>query len=440
MKEIFKSKIFRFVLTAAVGAGIYFGTPSCFPKLYLGSVIGILFLLINLSEKISEWRWITHISRILVGCLFIFSGFIKSNDPLGFSYKLTEYFEVFHTDSGLALFEWMTSISLPLAVIICVSEVALGFMLLIGFQKNLTLWLLLAQIVFFTFLTFYSACYNKVTHCGCFGDAIKLTPWESFWKDLILLIFITLLFSGKENIEPLASPLFSNVLTVFAIVASIAFPVYCIKNLPVIDFRPYAPGLSICDGMKPGANYKPAVYESHFIYTNIKTGEDKEFTDKNYPWQDTLNWKYKDALPSVVISPEVDGAKITDFSITDENGNTVTDSLLNQGQYHFFLVCYDLEKTEQSGDLIATINDFYTLCVQNKVGFEALTASSSEQINNFKHKHNALYNFYNADGTVLKTTIRANPGLILMKDCKVIANWHHNNFPAFSDVKSKLMN
>ncbi|HXU26509.1 MAG TPA: BT_3928 family protein [Bacteroidia bacterium] len=439
MKKFIQGNFFKFILSAGLAVGFYFITPHCLSKTTVAGILVTLVILINASGFISKWPLITHIARVLVGGLFIFSGFIKSNDAVGFSYKLEEYFEVFKGDTGLAMFDWMAHISLPLAIIICVSEVALGFMLFIGFKKELILWLLLAQIVFFTFLTFYSACYNKVTHCGCFGDAIKLTPWESFWKDITLLILITLLFSGKDNINPLFGGMISNVLTVIAIAASIWFPIHCYRNLPVIDFRAYAPGLSICEGKKTGPNYKPAVYESHFMYKNIQSGDTTEFTDKNYPWQDTLHWKFHRALPSVVISPEVDAAKIPDFTITDLDGNNVTDTILGNKNYNFYLVCYDLNKTSQDAELMAKINDFYTICEKNKVNFIALTASSNEQINDFKHKFNALYDFYNMDGIVLKTMIRSNPGLMLMKDCRVVNNWHYNNFPVFSDVQNKFM-
>lgn len=438
MKKFLSGKAFKFIASAGIALLLFWLTPSCLSKTTQAIILGTMFLLINASGFISRFPILTHIPRIIVGGLFIFSGFIKSNDALGFSYKLEEYFEVFKGDTGLAMFDWFAHISLPLAIIICVSEVALGFMLLIGFKRELTLWLLLAQIVFFTFLTFYSACYSKVTGCGCFGDAIKLTPWESFWKDIALLILITLLFSGKDHINPLFSPMLNNITTLIAIAASIWFPMHCYRNLPMIDFRAYAPGLSICEGMKPGPNYKAAVYESRFIYKNLKTGDTTTiFTDKTMPWQDTLNWKYHRALGSVVVSPAVDEAKITDFTISDLDGNVITDSILGNKNYNFFLVCYDLSKTEQDAELMAKINDFYTLCAKEKINFVAFTSSSTDQINEFKHKHNALYDFYSMDGIVLKTMIRSNPGLMLMKDCRVIANWHHNNWPVFSDVKAK---
>jgi peroxiredoxin len=253
------------------------------------------------------------------------------------------------------------------------------------------------------------------------------------------MIAISVLFVGRDHINEFFGSTLNNAVTVIAIGLSIWFPIYNYRNLPVLDFRAYAPGLSICEGMKPGPNYKPAVYESRFIYKNIQTGDTTEFTDKNYPWQDTLHWKFHRALGSVTVAPAVDEAKITDFSISDQDGNNVTDSLLHQKGYHFFLVCYDLNKTEQDEKLMAQINDFYTLCEKNKINFIALTSSSSDQISQFKHKNNAMYEFYSVDGVVLKTMIRSNPGLMLLDECKVVANWHYHNFPVFSEVKSNYM-
>jgi uncharacterized membrane protein YphA (DoxX/SURF4 family) len=437
MQKFLSSKLFRAIWSIALAALLYFICPPCFSKVTLAIILAILFILVNGSPIIGQWAWLTHIARFLVGGLFIFSGFIKANDPLGFSYKLEEYFEVFKADTGLGLFEWFAHIALPLAIIICVSEMILGFMLLVGFKRNLTLWLLFAQIVFFTFLTFYSACYNKVTHCGCFGDFLKLKPWESFWKDVILLILITLLFSGKENIKELFAPLLVNSLTVVALLASIWFPVYAYRNLPPLDFRAYAIGMNIRDNMKPGEGYQPAVYESGFIYENLKTHKQEHFNMKNYPWQDTLNWKWV-ATDNLLVKEAVNPPKITDFSVTDANGVSIGDSILNNKDYNFLLVCYDLKKTADSEKLHAKINDFYTLATKEGKKFIALTASSAEEINNFKHAHQALYDFASVDAVVLKTMIRSNPGLMMLKDGTVIMNWHHNNFPTYSEVKQYM--
>lgn len=385
---------------------------------------------------------LTHIARILVGGLFIFSGFIKANDPVGFSYKLEEYFEVFKADTGLGFFEWFAHIALPLAIIICASEILLGILLLIGYKRNLTLWLLLAQIVFFTFLTFYSACYNKVTHCGCFGDFIKLKPWESFWKDIALMILITLLFAGREHINELFNPMVCSTLFLMGIVFSVGFPIYAYRNLPPLDFRAYAPGMSIKENMKKGAGYQDPVYESMMVYKNIKTGALKEMNQGDYMkskiWEDTLNWKWE-ATNNKLIHDAINPPKITDFTVNNLDGENITDSLLNDKGYSFWLIIYETETTSENETLMAKIKDFYQLATQEHHKFIALTASSAKQIDEYKHKHNALFDFATADKTVLKTMIRSNPGLMLIKDGMVIMNWHHNNMPSYNDVKQKYM-
>ena len=438
MKKFLSSKLFRFIWSAGLAAILYLLCPPCFSKTTLLVLLAIEMILINGSQFVARLPWLTHISRCLVGGLFIFSGFIKANDPLGFSYKLQEYFEVFQADTGLVLFEWFAHIALPLAVIICASEIILGILLLIGYKRNLTLALLFAQIAFFTFLTFYSACYNKVTHCGCFGDFLPLKPWESFWKDIALMILITLLFAGRENINELFSPMILSTLFLLGLIFSIGFPIYAYRNLPPLDFRAYAPGLSIKENMKTPATYQPPVIETGFIYENVKTGKREHFNLQNYPWQDTLNWKWF-ATDNVVIKDAVDPPRITDFTVNNLDGVAITDSVLNDKNYSFWLIAHELSHTEDDETLMAQINDFYKLATQDHHKFIALTASNAKEIDDFKHKHNALYDFATVDNTVLKTMIRSNPGLMMIKDGVVIANWHYNNFPTYSDAKQRFM-
>jgi len=442
MKKFLSSNAFRVIWSAGLAALLFYICPPCFSKITIGIVLGVLVVLINGSSILKKLPIITHISRVLVGGLFIFSGFIKANDPLGFSYKLQEYFEVFKADSGLSIFESFAHIALPLSILLCVSEIALGFMLLVGYKRNLTLGLLLTQIVFFTFLTFYSACYNKVTTCGCFGDFLVLKPWTSFWKDIALLILITLLISGRESINELFSGLITSSLTIIAIILSFVFPIHAYRNLPPFDFRPYAIGMNIKDNMKAGAGFEPAKFEIMLTYKNLKTGKLKEFSNQDFNrlkiWEDTLTWKWE-STNNKLIHDAINPPKIVDFSITSMDGVDLKDSILSNKDYMFLLVCYDLTKTEDDETLHAKINDLYKLADSEKIKVVALTAGDAKQIDDYKHKHQAMYDFANADGIVLKTMVRANPGLILIKDGTIIMNWHHNNFPTYSDVKQKYM-
>jgi len=201
-------------------------------------------------------KYLVGFSRIFVGILFIISGFIKLNDPVGFSFKLEEYFS-----SGVLDLPFFEPHALLISIIVVVFEVLVGVMLLIGYQSKFTVWSLLIMIIGFTFLTFYSAYFNKVTDCGCFGDAIKLTPWESFTKDIVLLVLIVILFIGRKHILP-AFSLKTNRLIVFIALVLSGFYVYHVLNhLPVIDFRPFEIGKNIEEGMTVPEDAPKAIYD-----------------------------------------------------------------------------------------------------------------------------------------------------------------------------------
>jgi len=367
-------------------------------------------------------------SRIFVGVLFIISGLIKSNDTIGFAYKLEEYYQVFGT-------EFLISTAVLQAMFICIIEVMLGFLLLLGSRVKFTLYLLMAMIVFFTFLTFYSAYFNKVTDCGCFGDALKLSPWGSFTKDVVLLFFISILLIGQKYIKPVFNKKFTEFILLIALLLNIAFPVYTYNYMPVIDFRPYKIGADILEGLK---TIKPPVYDTKFVFKNNETGKEEELN--KWPYIDTINWETDTVkwtfidTKSILTDPGIP-APIHDFSISSLEGSDYTTDILGHEGYHFFLVAYDLNKADKS--VQPAINELAQACEKQNIPFIALTASSTTLIDEFRHEVQALYPFYITDGTQLKTMIRSNPGLMLMKGSKVIDMWHHNNFPSFEQVRKK---
>jgi hypothetical protein len=436
MKKLLASPVFRIIWSALLAIVLYFACPENIARHALLLILVILFIVFNLG------RYRVHVARFLVGGLFIFSGFIKANDPLGFSYKLGEYFDVFKADTGWGIFEYFAHAALPLAIIICASEIVLGVMLLIAYRKKLALWLLLAQIVFFTFLTFYSAYYNKVTGCGCFGDFLVMKPWESFWKDVVLLGLIAMLFAEMDRIEPVFPPMITSTVFLIGLVFAVAFPVYSYRNLPMLDFRAYKPGMNIKDNMKPGPDYKPDSTVVLLRYENLKTGQVKDFGNQEYVnakiWEDTLTWKY-DTMLVKTVREAVDAPRITDFNVSSLEGDNITDSVLNNPDYSIWMIAYDLKKTKDDESLMARINDFYKLATAEGYQFIAFTANSAADVDAFKHEHNALYDFVMADQTMLKTMIRSNPGFMLMKNGTVIANWHYRNLPSFSEVKKSHM-
>ncbi len=368
-------------------------------------------------------RILANISRVLVGVLFIISGFIKANDPLGFSYKLDEYFSVFHMP-------WMSSVTLLLAILICAFEIGLGIALLLGAKMRFTAWSLLLMIVFFTFLTFWSWKFDVVKDCGCFGDALHLKPFQSFMKDVVLLVLIFFIFVARNDIKPLFGDRSSTILAYLGFIASFLFSVHCYRHLPVIDFRPYAIGKSIPEGMKlpPGAKTDSIV----MMFTYEKDGKRHELAADQLSGIDDT-WKFIDRTDKVI--REGDKPAIHDFSIS-ANGTDVTDDVLKMKNV-FLLVAYKLSNTNE--DAQSKVNDFVALCQKDGIEFIGLTSASQKEIEDFRHKHNSMYDFYNTDETALKTMIRSNPGLMLLQNGKVVNMWHYNDFPAYDEIKAVLV-
>lgn len=366
-------------------------------------------------------RILAQISRVLVGVLFIISGFIKANDPLGFSYKLDEYFEVFHMP-------WLAFASLFLAIFICAFEIGLGIALLLGAKMRFTAWSLLLMIIFFTFLTFYSWKFDVVKDCGCFGDALHLKPFQSFMKDVVLFVLIIPIFIKRNEIRPLFGERGSNVLSYMGFAASFLFSMYCYRHLPVIDFRPYAIGKNIPEGMKLPPNAVTDSVAMIFIYE--KGGKQMEFTTEQLTTAGIDDsYKFIDRKDKVI--REGDKAPIHDFVLSSADGTDVTADILAQDNI-FLLVSYDINKADD--DVQNKVNDFVKLSQQVGVEFVGLTSSSNKDVENFRHKHNSAFEYYYADATMLKTMIRSNPGLMLLKKGTVVAMWHYNDFPTFEEV------
>lgn len=370
------------------------------------------------------------ISRIFVGVLFIISGLIKANDALGFSYKLDEYFTVFHMP-------FLSGASVLLAMIICIFEVGLGVALLVGYRMVLVSWLLLLMILFFTFLTFYSAYFDVVKDCGCFGDALKLKPWQSFYKDLILLVFVLIIFIGRRRIKAVGSPRIAGVISFAGLLLSTWFTWHCYAHLPVKDFRPYAIGKNISEGMKlpPGAVTDSVVML--FIYKDKKTGEKYEVgMDSLSKFSgNSETYEFVDRIDKLI--REGDKAPIHDFAIRDVDDNDMAADFLSRPDYVFMLVAYDLEKSNT--DVQSKVNEFSLNCQKKDIEFFGLTSTIPSETDKFRHAHQNMFPYYFCDGTALKTIIRSNPGLVLMKGGTVIDMWHYNDFPTFEEVNQKYL-
>ncbi|MEL6561294.1 MAG: BT_3928 family protein [Bacteroidota bacterium] len=357
-----------------------------------------------------------EISRFIVGGLFIFSGLIKLNDPVGTSIKLHEYFDVFASDIA-GFFKVFVPYSLPIAVFLVVLEVILGIAVLLKYRMNLTSWILLILILFFTFLTFYSAYFNKVTDCGCFGDAIKLTPWQSFTKDVILVVFIGILFFYRKTFKPVLYQKTANIIVGSLTVISIYIAIHAINHLPFIDFRTYKVGNHIPTLMKPSG-------ELITEYTVEKDGKQEKFTE--YPSDPA--YKY---ISSEELNPEVK-PKITDYSIYNDEGEFTDASFKGNKLY---IVVYDAKKASRQ---ISKINALIKQLESYNIDIAAITASTYDDFENYRHETQLAIPYYYADATVLKTIIRANPGIVLMQNGAVLGKWHNNDTPDVTEVLKRI--
>nr|WP_294948510.1 BT_3928 family protein [uncultured Mucilaginibacter sp.] len=366
--------------------------------------------------------------RIAVGLLFIFSGLIKANDPLGFSYKLEEYFEVFHLT-------FLNGFALSAAIILCALEMLLGFALLVGTRAVKVVWGLLLLIVFFGFLTFYSAYFKVVQTCGCFGDAIPLTPWQSFGKDMVLLLLVLVLFVNRKVIQPLVKQKTGDQLLIGATVLSIGFGLYTYNFSPIVDFLPYKIGANILDGMKTPPGAPADVYEVTYHLKNKKTAETKVMTDKEYLktaiWKDT-NWEIVGNPESVLLKKGFE-PKIRDLNIQDAEGNNYNQELLSSPFYSLVIVAYNLEETDEQA--IGRINALSANLIQNfNTRVILLTSNPPQSAQAFAKKNKLVSELFYADGVPLKSMVRANPGVILLKNGTVINKWHYHNLPKYEDL------
>lgn len=352
------------------------------------------------------------IVRIFVGILFIISGFIKLNDPVGFSYKLQEYFS-----PGVLDIPFLVPIALFLAIFLVTFELVLGIMLIIGYQPKFTVWSLLLMIIFFTFLTFYSAYFNKVTDCGCFGDALPLTPWESFWKDVGLLVMILLLFFKRKLIEPLIPVKFLKWVVFVSFILCLWFAYHVLMHLPAIDFRAYKEGVNIQENMTIPEGAPEAIYDYSWIFE--VDGERKTVTTNgSYPKVDGEFIEVNTELVSEGFIPP-----IHDFSL-EQGEEDYTDEILSEPKV-LMVVAYNLSKSEAQG--MRAITESIKNAKAKGYRVIGLSASGDADVNALKDTYGFDFEFYFCDETAIKTIIRSNPGLVTLKNGTILQKLHWND-------------
>jgi len=350
--------------------------------------------------------------RVFVGILFIISGFIKLNDPVGFSFKLQEYF-----GPDVLNLEFLSPFALGLAIILVIVELVLGVALIIGYYKRLTLWLLLLMILFFTFLTFYSAYFNKVTDCGCFGDALPLTPWQSFTKDVILLILIVFLFINIKYIQPFFTNFGRSIIIFATFIACLSFGYYVLMHLPLIDFRAYKVGTNIAEGMEIPDGAPVDVFDYNWKFK--VNGEEKVFTTQgDYP---NVEGEFIGVDTELVTKGYV--PPVHDFTI-EKDGEDYAEEFLNTPNL-IVIVAYDLSKTEWNG--WPAVKSLTNDAIRRGYQVIGLTASGVDDVNSLKLKQEINFDFYFTDATTLKTIVRSNPGILKLNNGTIIQKKHWND-------------
>ncbi|MDR0581524.1 MAG: DoxX family protein [Prevotellaceae bacterium] len=367
-------------------------------------------------------KTIRIICRVFIGVLFIFSGYVKAIDPTGSQIIFTEYFKAF----GMA---FLTPVALYFGVLLSSAELLIGCCALLGVRMKETAWATALFIGFFTVLTLILAVFNPVTDCGCFGEAIKLTNWQTFFKNLLILPFAGVLFWQRGNYKSFA-PCRTEWITAGALaLLPVILSVYCYRHLPLIDFMAYKVGANITEVKNDN---RPDEFSTLLYYE--KDGREQEFTMENYP-KDTA-WKFVRVANKVIKKGYV--SPMVDFSILELSDRTdVTDSILQLPGYVFLLVLPHAE--DASLKYAAKINALADYCaVQDNRHFFALSGSGEEEIAQFAVQTGAMYPFYNTDEKPLKSMVRANPGLVLIQDATILAKWNAADIPSPEEVQKKL--
>ncbi len=360
------------------------------------------------------------ISRVLVGLVFIFSGFVKGVDPLGTAYRMEDYFHAFGTP-------WADPLALFLSITLCAVEFTFGVALLLNLRLRPLSWPLLILMIFFTVLTLNDAIYNPVPDCGCFGDAITLTNWETFYKNVILIVFVLIIFAYRKKYVPWLTNRAGNIAVLVVFAGFTLFSVYQYRHLPWIDFL----------GWKVGADLvpdNPGTAKVYLTYQNKVTGETKEYLSPNYPWNDSVwmaEWEFTDQ--------RIDDSEVIkghSLQIFDAEGNDLTELFIPNPEYQFIVAAYSLESASRKG--FDKINRLYEEMYHDAHSFIVLTGSLEDAVQEFSKNYHPDIAYYHADDIELKIMVRANPGLILLKDGVVLGKWHWRDIPDYARLKKKF--
>lgn len=379
-------------------------------------------------------KLVTEISRFILGITFLFSGFVKAVDPMGSAYKIQDYLIAFGLDS-------LTSLALPVSIALCVLEFTLGAFMFLGIYRRIASILMLIVMVFMTILTLYLAIANPVSDCGCFGDFLIITNWQTFYKNIVLLLCSLITFLYFYRITNFFTGKFYWIIGIFTIFYILSFSIYNSYYEPIFDFRPYKIGANLAE-LTSVEDGKGDVYENIFVYE--KDREKKEFTEQNYPWQDST-WRFVEMTTKLV--KEGDKAEIVDFKISElffnqdktevEYEDDITNTILADTGYVFLMNAYSLENANVA--FLSKFEDIQNYANDRHYKFYCLTASTTDQIIEWENINTFNFTYCHVDERVLKTMSRSNPSLLLLKDGVVINKWSGAKTPK-ENILNKPLN
>lgn len=361
-------------------------------------------------------KYLVHILRVITGILFVFSGLVKANDPLGLSYKMQEFFAALHVGA-------LSPFSLGLSIAMITLEVLAGVAVLAGYRLRFFGSLILVMILVFTFLTGFAYFTGKVRECGCFGDCIPMSAGASFGKDLVLLAMIGVIFVRRKSIRPIPGKSAVSLVILLGLLLPLGLQWYALNHLPLVDCLPYAVGKNISQEMLPPPGAVPDRYTSIMIYE--KNGLKKPFTDKNYPWKDT-SWHFisrEDKLVSRGNAIPV----IADFALFDSTGHNITGRILGDPRLIFLLMVRNVQDAGTGWS--AKIDRLQQYCRKYGIEIYGVTASGLGTAGRYALTRHLDFPFLQMDATVIKTAARSNPCLMLLSAGTVLGKWHYHDFP-----------
>lgn len=405
----------------------------------------ILSASVGLSFVFNPQQFWLNTCRYFAGILFVFSGFVKADDPLGSKYKFIDYFEAWGIDDIFA------PAALTLGIVLSIIELLVGLALLFKiFPKWSSLGALIFMVIFIP-ITLYLALQQNISgkelvhDCGCFGDALILTNWQTFVKNIIIVIPVLISFIFHKRFDDLIADKFSYIILGVFTTSILGLSVYALRHLPPIDFRPYKVGVQlVCDkcgnGVSKGSNYTEYQYAD---FKNLQTGEHKEFDIvNNYP--DYTIWEYNAEVPvrkerEEIPSAEPDSLPVQNIYAVEpmmfmDGGEDATCRIITDTSYVIMAIHYDVAQSNPKNQ--AKVNAVYEWAQSKGYAFYGATSSLDDTVTKYVQETGASYSFLSADDILLKTIIRSNPGVVLLKNGKIISKWHHNDVPTVEEFNA----